>query len=102
MRIISRKKINDFCKKHPKAKNSLDNWYRIVRHENFKTFTDVRQLFPNADLVNNFIVFNIGGNNYRLIAFIDYPKKQLFIRYILTHGEYDKEKWKQDNWFRTT
>ena len=102
MHIISHKKIREFYEKHPKAESSLDNWYRIVKNENFKTFADVRCLFPSADLVGNFVVFNIGGNNYRLIAFIDYPMERLYIRHILTHGEYDKGKWKQDKWFRNT
>ncbi|PIG93102.1 type II toxin-antitoxin system HigB family toxin [Gloeocapsopsis sp. IPPAS B-1203] len=46
------------------------------------------------------IVFNIGGNKYRLITFIDYTYQKVFIRYILTHSEYDKDDWKKDNWYR--
>ena len=96
MDIISYNKIRAFCKKHPEAANPLEHWYRIVKHENFRIFTEVKQLFPSADLVGNFIVFNIGGNDYRLIAYIRYKFKRLFIRHILTHRQYEKNKWKED------
>jgi mRNA interferase HigB len=49
--------------------------------------------------VQNFTVFDIGGNKYRLITYIDYEKNKIFIRNILTHAEYDKEQWKKDNWY---
>ena len=102
MHIISYKKIREFCQKHPQALSPLGNWYRIVKSENFRSFDDVRRLFPSADRVGNFLIFNIGGNNYRLIAYISYSAGQVFIRQILTHNEYDREKWKQDQWFRNT
>ncbi len=101
MHIISYSKIRDFCKKHPEAASSLEHWYRIVKHENFKMFAEVKQIFPSADLVGNFVVFNIGGNNYRLIAYIRYKFKRLFIRDILTHRQYEKGKWKGDKWFKS-
>ena len=55
---------------------------------------DVRRAFPHADQVDRRTVFNIGGNNYRLIARISYLTQQVFVLAILTHAEYDKEKWK--------
>jgi mRNA interferase HigB len=100
MHIISYKKIREFSKKHPKAVNSLKHWYRIVKHEKFETFSDIKSLFPGADIVNNFVIFDVGGNKYRLAAFINYKMKRLFIRHIMTHKEYDKEKWKKDRWFK--
>jgi mRNA interferase HigB len=58
----------------------------------------VQQVFANkVDIVQNFTVFDIGGNKYRLITYIDYKKNKIFIRNILTHTEYDKEQWKKDN-----
>ncbi|MBD2608918.1 type II toxin-antitoxin system HigB family toxin [Scytonema hofmannii FACHB-248] len=54
----------------------------------------LRQVFPSADLVGNFIVFNISANNYRLITYIDYEFQITFVRAVLTHAEYDKENWK--------
>lgn len=64
-----------------------------------ENFAQLRQLFPSADLVGNFTVFNISGNNYRLITYIDYQAQIIFIRDVLIHADYDKENWKNDNWF---
>ena len=102
MHIISYKKVRDFCQKHNSAESSLQHWYRIVRRVNFTSFMDVKKVFPSADNVGNFVVFNIGGNNYRLIAYIRYPLTRLYIRHILTHDKYDRNNWKEDLWFKRT
>ena len=95
MHIITRKRLLEFGEKHPEAERPLDRWYRIVKHTNFESFSDLRKTFPNADQVGRLTVFNIGGNKFRLITFIVYAKKRIYIRYILTHQEYDKGKWKE-------
>lgn len=102
MHIISRKKIRDFGDKYPESRKSMNRWYIIVKKADFKTFQDVKNLFPSADQVKGFTVFNIGGNNYRLIAYISFRAKRLYIRHILTHKEYDSNKWKEDEWFAST
>jgi mRNA interferase HigB len=102
MHIISYKKIREFCQTHSKAASPLEHWYRIVKHETFGSFADVKRVFPSADAVGNFVVFNIGGNNYRLIAFIRYPLKRVYIRHILTHKAYNRDKWKEDLWFKSS
>lgn len=99
MHIISYKKIRDFILKHPVSKKSLNPWFRIVSNTDFGSFTDIKNLFPSADMVKNFVVFDVGGNNYRVIAFVDYEYRKLFIRHVLTHSEYGRQKWKKDNWF---
>ena len=99
MHIISYKKIREFIKKHPNSKSPLNEWYHHVNSTGFYTFQEVRNMFSSADLVKNFVVFNIGGNNFRLIAYLNYDAQRLFIRHILTHAEYDKEEWKKDEWF---
>ena len=98
MHIISYKKLRDFITEHPDAGSPLNSWYKIVEKANFENFNDVRKVFPSADQVKNFVVFNIGGNKYRLIVFIGYTQKMVFIRHVLTHSEYDKDKWKEDSW----
>jgi len=97
MHIISRKKINDFCAENSDAKEPLERWYRIVKHSDFKSFSELRKTFPQADQVGKFTVFNIGGNKFRLIAYIIFSAKRIYIRHILTHAEYDKGKWKNDD-----
>ena len=94
MHIITRKRIVEFSEKYSDSGESLDRWYRIVKHSNYKSFTELRKTFPNADQVGKFTIFNIGGNKYRLIAYVVYSAKRIYIRHILTHKEYDKENWK--------
>jgi mRNA interferase HigB len=68
--VISKKRILEFTKIHPNSKTSLENWFKIVDSTDFKSFDEIRNVFPYADKVGKFTVFNIRGNNYRLIAAI--------------------------------
>ena len=95
MHIITRKKITDFAAKYPECSTALNGWYRIVKHTEIKNFAELRSIFPKADQVGKLTVFNIGGNKARLIAAIHYNRQKLFIRAVLTHKEYDKNKWKE-------
>ena len=94
MHVISRKALCNFWKKHPDSQGSLSRWFKIVQRTNFESFTDLRSTFPSADLVGNLVVFNIGGNKYRLIASVHFNRRKIYIRQILTHREYDKGDWK--------
>ena len=102
MRVISRRTLREFWEKHSNAKTSLLLWYERISRARFQTFNELRRIFPSADLVGNFTVFNISGNNYRLITFIDYQYQMVFIRDVLIHAEYDKENWKNDDWFKNS
>jgi len=96
MRVITRKRIVEFIEKHSSGENVLNNWYHIISKTNYSSFTDLKRTFPSVDKVQNLTVFNIGGNKIRLISAIHYNTKCVYIRDILTHAEYDKEKWKKD------
>lgn len=102
MRVISRRKLREFWEKHDDAQTSLLLWYQRTTDAQWQNLADVRQVFPSADIVGNLTVFNIGGNKYRLITFIDYESQIVFTRNVLTHAEYDKEKWKNDDWFKNS
>ena len=95
MHIITRKRLLDFARKYPSYESGLETWYGIIKHSNFNKFAEVRKTFPSADQVGKFTVFNIGGNKARLIAAIHYNTQRVYIRYILTHAEYDRNKWKE-------
>ncbi|VEP17948.1 conserved hypothetical protein [Hyella patelloides LEGE 07179] len=99
MHIISYKKIREFADRHADCQNALDNWYKVAKSANWSNLVEVQAVFPKAEVVGNFTVFNIKGNKYRLIVSIDYKKQLIYIKYILTHAEYDKEKWKNDPYF---
>lgn len=94
MHIITRKRLNDFAKIYPTDETSLVRWYRLVEKANIASFAELRAIFPNADRVGKLTVFNIGGNNVRLIAAIHYNRQKVYIRAVLTHDEYDQNKWK--------
>lgn len=94
MNTISLKKIREFVSEHPDSKSSLTAWYKMVKKARWRSFAAVRMVYPHADLVGNYTVFNIRGNHYRLIAEINYQYQQILIREILTHRDYDKDKWK--------
>ena len=95
MHIITRKRILEFSQKHSEAERPLDRWYRIVKRTNFESFPDLRRTFRSADQVGKLTVFNIGGNRFRLVTYIVYAKKRIYIRDILTHTDYDRGRWKE-------
>jgi mRNA interferase HigB len=95
MRIITRKRLLEFAERHPSLRSSVEHWYRVMKHSNFDTFVALRRAFPSADQVDSLTVFNIGGNKARLIAAIHYNRYRVYIRDVLTHSEYDKDKWKE-------
>ena len=95
MHIITRKRLNEFADKNPELKNALAQWYRLMKQNNFNSFAELRSTFSSADQVGKLTVFNIGGNKVRLIAAVHYNRKKVYIRAILTHKEYDEDKWKE-------
>jgi mRNA interferase HigB len=94
MHILSRKALREFSQRHPDSKIALDTWFHILNTNQFENFNTLRQVFASADKVGNLIVFNIGGNKYRLIASIHFNRQKVYIRHILTHTEYDRGSWK--------
>jgi mRNA interferase HigB len=97
--IISRKKLLEFSAQHADAFTPLDYWYRVSKAASWRHLDDVRQVYSSAEAVGNFTVFNIKGNDYRLIVDIVYSTQRIYIKYVLTHAEYDKDKWKNDPYF---
>lgn len=91
MRIVSFLKIKEFSKNHPSCEVALREWYFKTKDSNWKQFTDIKNTFNSVDYVsNNRFVFNIKGNEYRLVAIIIFASKKVYIRFIGTHKEYDK------------
>ncbi|RIK24379.1 MAG: hypothetical protein DCC52_12525 [Chloroflexi bacterium] len=79
----------------PDAQIPLTRWHTVMRRENFRNWKELRTVFPSADFVDAWVVFNIGGNKYRLITAIHFDRGRVFVRHVLTHQEYDKEGWKK-------
>ena len=95
MHVISRKKLLKAAEEHADLAGPLDIWYRIAKRAEWKSLMEVRAVFPAADAVEKFTVFNIKGNAYRLITEINYRTGRIFLRHVVTHAEYDKEDWKK-------
>jgi mRNA interferase HigB len=93
--VISRKALQQFWERHPDSKNPLSRWFRIMQKHDFASFNELRDTFPTADKIGDLIVFNIGGNKYRLIVSIHFNRNKVYIRHVLTHAEYDKGAWKK-------
>ncbi|KIE06232.1 Uncharacterized protein NF27_AZ00020 [Candidatus Jidaibacter acanthamoeba] len=91
MRIIARSNLKEFWNIYKDAEQPLKTWFDLVKKADWDKPNDVKQTFNSADIIpNNRIVFNIKGNNYRLIVQINYRFKIVYIRFIGTHTEYNK------------
>ncbi len=91
MRIISFKRIKEFSALHADAEIPLCKWFHVTENNSWNNLSDIKKTFSTADYVgNNRYVFNIKGNDYRLVAIIIFASKKVYIRFIGTHREYDK------------
>ncbi|MDB4391811.1 type II toxin-antitoxin system HigB family toxin [bacterium] len=93
MRVISKTRLVEYWQGHAGAKTPLTNWYNHVSKKTtvWASFADVRQDYSSADKVGDCYVFDIGGNNFRLIVKI--VRECVYIRKIMTHAEYNDQKW---------
>ncbi len=93
MRVIAIKKLKDFWRKYPDSELPLRSWYFEAKNNNWKSPNDIKNFYSTASILkNNRVVFNIKGNDYRLVVSINYHYKIVYIRFIGTHKEYNKIK----------
>jgi mRNA interferase HigB len=90
LRIISKKKIRDYIKINAQAELPLIEWYLKLKICRAKNFNELKKIFNSVDYVHNYTIFDIGGNNYRLITAMHYATQHCYIRNIWTHAEYSK------------
>jgi mRNA interferase HigB len=90
MRIISKKKIRDYIIKNAQSELPLVEWYIKMKNTKVHNMIELKRIFNSVDGVNGYTIFNIGGNNYRLITAIHYNSQLCYIREIWTHAEYSK------------
>lgn len=95
MRIVYWGRAKQFFQVHKQAEEPLRKWKTAVLKARWKNFPDVCAEFSSADWVDGKIVFNIKGNDYRLIAITQFEQGRLYIRHVLTHEEYDRGDWKK-------
>src|SRR5690606_37870940 len=91
MQIIAKKALKDFWAKHNQAEAPLTAWYLAVSKADWSGPQDVKAMFGSADFVgDNRVIFDIGGNKYRLIVHISYKFHRVLIKFVGTHNEYDR------------
>jgi mRNA interferase HigB len=90
--IIAKRTLREFWERHPRAKPPLTAWYTIVSKSTWQSPSDVKAAFgANVDFVgDNRLIFDIGGNKYRLIVYVAYPFKRVFVKFVGTHKDYDR------------
>lgn len=100
MRVISKARLRRFWESAGNADSGgpLRAWHSHVAHRSvaWQSWSDVKAIFGSASLVGNCVVFNIGGNKYRLVTRILYTSQKVFVLKVMTHAEYDEDKWKED------
>jgi mRNA interferase HigB len=96
MRVISKTALDEFFDQHPAAKSSIQAWYTLALKCQADDLASLKKTFGTVDYVPpQYYIFDVGGNNYRVIAAIHFDRQKLFIRHVLTHKEYDE--WTRKN-----
>ena len=97
MRIITRRTLIEFWESkrsqrdYKALKASLESWYHEVRKAQWRNSSDVKKSYAAASIISSDrVVFNIKGNDYRLVAYVDYPRQWVYIKWIGSHKDYDK------------
>jgi mRNA interferase HigB len=94
MKLISNKALRDFAVDHADAAQPLQDFRRKLEKGSYANFAELRAVFPSVDKVGERCVFNIGGNKYRLVAWVQFGRGRVFVKAVLTHSEHDKGKWR--------
>lgn len=101
MRVIAEGTVRQWAEEHARAASSLQQWVKLVNAAQWRSFPELRRDFPSADLVTvrsgrKVVVFNIGGNNFRLLCAVHFNTGLVFALRFLTHAEYDKDEWTKE------
>lgn len=103
MNVISRKKLRDFYESDPGRKQhaaAFENWFKLARKARWHSFQDARCTFGQTDVATGYggrtaTIFDVGGNKYRIVAHVDYPRQTVKIEAVMDHKEYDRGAWKK-------
>jgi len=91
MHVISRKPLLNYWRAHPVVEGPLKAWFKEAEHATWKSYIDVNERYPSASLLaDDRVVFNIKGNDYRLVVKINYSIGVIYIRFIGSHAEYNQ------------
>ena len=94
MQVVGTKVVEAYARAHADAISALVACFAITKAAEWRSLIEVRRIYPATDFVKPYTVFNIRGNSYRLVTLIDYGLRLVRICRVMTHAEYDKDKWK--------
>ncbi|MFN5354264.1 MAG: type II toxin-antitoxin system HigB family toxin [Burkholderiaceae bacterium] len=94
MRLISYRALREFADTHPQALGPLQGWRRVIETNRFDNWSGLKKVLNAVDKVGDLAVFNIGGNKYRLVAYLNFERQIIYVKAVMTHAEYDKGDWK--------
>lgn len=94
MLVFGVEHIGAFPRKHPQAKKPLEAWLKVIQAEKFSNPIELKRKIPYVDYVKPYTIFDIKGNHVRIIAIVVYGAEALAIKYVLTHDEYIRKKWR--------
>lgn len=95
MNVISKRGLRQRAARFADAQSALQVWFDTAVEAEWRSLEDVRKSFPSTDMVGDLAIFNIRGNNYRLIVRMVFRYQRIYIKEFLTHAEYGKGGWKK-------
>lgn len=90
MRVITEKRIREFIDREPRSADAMWHWVDAIEAANWRNPGDLKATFASVSFVGDLTVFNVGGNKYRIAAFVHYLKRVVYVKRIGVHKEYDK------------
>ena len=90
MKIISNSALRAFAAQHPQAQGPLQGWRRVIEKNRFDTWAALKAAFNTVDKVGDLVVFNVGGNKYRLVVEVQYQAGLVWVKFVGTHAQYDR------------
>jgi mRNA interferase HigB len=91
--VISKAGLLKLTKKHPEAIPMLFLWYKVAKKANWRGLHEVRRDYPSADQVGDVLIFDILGNNFRLMTRVNYTVQRIYVKALMNHREYDRKEW---------
>jgi mRNA interferase HigB len=91
LHVISYKTLREFAEKRPDSMEPLKTWYKVANKATWMDIVDVKAVYPHADAVGKCTVFNVAGNEFRLVVQIDFDVQLIYVKKVMTHAEYSRE-----------
>jgi mRNA interferase HigB len=88
--VIGENKLHKFAVKQPNSRTPIKNWLSTVEQAKWTTLVELQQTYASADYVKGFVIFNLGGNNFRLVTVVEFSAGRIFIGEVMTHAQYDR------------